>query len=86
MWGLPGPGAGSMAPALAGGVLTTGPPGKRWSLPLTLPSHFCCFPNFFSSTALFYLFFLVFMLVPLIFLKAFSHLETKKANGPFSVN
>ena len=28
MWDLPGPGPESMSPALAGGFLTTGPPGK----------------------------------------------------------
>ena len=28
MWDLPGPGLESMSPALAGGFLTTAPPGK----------------------------------------------------------
>ena len=28
MWDLPGPGLEPMSPALAGGFLTTGPPGK----------------------------------------------------------
>ena len=28
MWDLPGPGIESVSPALAGGFLTTGPPGK----------------------------------------------------------
>ena len=28
MWGLPGPGLEHMSPALAGGFLTTAPPGK----------------------------------------------------------
>ena len=31
MWNLPKPGIKSMSPALAGGVLTTGPPGKSYS-------------------------------------------------------
>ena len=34
MWGLPGPGLEPMSPALAGGFLTTMPPGK------SLPGHF----------------------------------------------
>ena len=31
MWNLPGPEIEPMSPALAGGFLTTGPPGKSWS-------------------------------------------------------
>ena len=31
MWGLPGPGLEPMSPALAGGFLTTAPPGKPLS-------------------------------------------------------
>ena len=30
MWDLPGPGLELMSPALAGGFLTTAPPGKPW--------------------------------------------------------
>ena len=30
MWNLPRPGIESMSPALAGGFLTTRPPGKSW--------------------------------------------------------
>ena len=30
MWDLPGPGLEPMSPALAGGFLTTAPPGKSW--------------------------------------------------------
>ena len=30
-WDLPGPGLEPMSPALAGGFLTTAPPGKSWS-------------------------------------------------------
>ena len=30
MWGLPGPGLEPISPALAGGLLTTAPPGKPW--------------------------------------------------------
>ena len=31
MWDLPGPGLEPVSPALAGGFLTTAPPGKPWS-------------------------------------------------------
>ena len=31
MWDLPGPGLKPVSPALAGGFLTTAPPGKPWS-------------------------------------------------------
>ena len=37
MWDLPGPGLKSVSPALAGGFLTTAPPGKSLSLHLDLP-------------------------------------------------
>ena len=30
MWDLPGPGIGPVSPALAGGFLTTAPPGKSY--------------------------------------------------------
>ena len=30
MWDVPGPGLEPVSPALAGGFLTTGPPGKSW--------------------------------------------------------
>ena len=36
MWGLPGPGLEPMCPALAGGFLTTVPPGKSWNLLLCM--------------------------------------------------
>ena len=32
MWDLPGPGIELVSPALAGGFLTTAPPGKSWDL------------------------------------------------------
>ena len=32
MWDLPGPGLEPVSPALAGGFLTTAPPGKSWCL------------------------------------------------------
>ena len=32
MWDLPGPGLEPVCPALAGGFLTTAPPGKPWVL------------------------------------------------------
>ena len=32
MWDLPGPGLEPVSPAMAGGFLTTAPPGKPWSL------------------------------------------------------
>ena len=32
MWKLPGPGIEPMSPVLAGGFLTTGPPGASWTL------------------------------------------------------
>ena len=35
MWDLPGPGLEPMSPALAGGFLTTVPPGKPWVQVLT---------------------------------------------------
>ena len=36
MWDLPGPGIESMTPALAGGFLTTEPPGKPYTYILNL--------------------------------------------------
>ena len=39
MWDLPGPGHDPVYPALAGGFPTTAPPGKPWTLSLTV-----CFP------------------------------------------
>ena len=36
MWDLPGPGLEPMSPALAGGFLTTAPPGKPWRSLLNL--------------------------------------------------
>ena len=35
MWDLPGPGLEPISPALAGGFLTTAPPGKPWSFHLS---------------------------------------------------
>ena len=32
MWDLPGPGLEPVSPALAGGLPTTAPPGKPWTL------------------------------------------------------
>ena len=32
MWDLPGPGLEPVSPALAGGFLTTAPPGKSWDV------------------------------------------------------
>ena len=40
MWDLPGPGLEPMSPALAGGFLTTVPPGKSKN-PLVLKTYFC---------------------------------------------
>ena len=44
MWDLPGPGLEPMSPALAGGVLTTAPPGKPGNdfLPLLISSSPHC--------------------------------------------
>ena len=36
MWDLPGPGLKPVSPALAGGFLTTAPPGKPWAQSLIL--------------------------------------------------
>ena len=41
MWNLPGPGIELMSPALAGGLLSTAPPGKSSALNSFLP-HFSC--------------------------------------------
>ena len=38
MWDLPRPGLKPVSPALAGGFLTTAPPGKPWSLRCTVKS------------------------------------------------
>ena len=42
MWNLPGPGTELMSPALAGGFLTTAPPGKSSALNSFLLHFFCC--------------------------------------------
>ena len=43
MWNLPGPGLEPVSPALAGGFLTTSPPGKSWQSSLLVFVHFMCF-------------------------------------------
>ena len=40
MWDLPGPGLKLVSPALAGGFLTTEPPGEPWYAVLNLPRCF----------------------------------------------
>ena len=40
MWDLPGPGIEPVSPALAGGFLTTGPPGKASICVVFGDSHF----------------------------------------------
>ena len=50
MWDLPGPGLEPVTPALAGGFLTTAPPGKPHRLPFSwyrvpLPAVNLCFPE-----------------------------------------
>ena len=42
MWNLPGPELEPVSPALAGGFLTTAPPGKSLHVGLK-PQHFMCF-------------------------------------------
>ena len=39
MWDLPGPGLEAMSPALAGGFLTTAPPGKSLDCKLLEEKH-----------------------------------------------
>ena len=43
MWGLPGPGLEPVSPALAGGFLTTAPPGKSWAVLSNFSFHFFLF-------------------------------------------
>ena len=40
MWDLPGPGLEPVSPALAGGFLTTAPPGKPWFVGLFVEIFF----------------------------------------------
>ena len=43
MWDLPGPGLEPVSPALAGGFLTTEPPGKSWTTNInSVVVSFCC--------------------------------------------
>ena len=44
MWDLPGPGLKPVSPALAGGFLTTAPPGKSWHSVLKV-QHVLAFNN-----------------------------------------
>ena len=59
MWDLPGPGIKPMSPALAGGFLTTGPPGKSQISKHTPLPDFCGailptkFSGFFVFNSLF---------------------------------
>ena len=45
MWDLPGPGLEPVSPALAGGFLTTAPPGKPLTKSFDLLTHFTHFSN-----------------------------------------
>ena len=47
MWDLPGPGLELMSPALAGGFLTTAPPGKSYSQFFEEPPY--CFPQWLNQ-------------------------------------
>ena len=45
MWDLPGPGIKPVSPALAGGFLTTAPPGKPFGLFLVRRGPYFTFPE-----------------------------------------
>ena len=66
MWDLPGPGLGPVSPALAGGFLTTAPPGKPGSWSIFKSGSFLCFHcvHIIKCTAV-RLFFLLFVLLKL---------------------
>ena len=49
MWNLPGPGLEPMSPALAGGFLTTAPPGKPYAYFLQLSTSLTPSVNVFSA-------------------------------------
>ena len=48
MWDLPGPGLEPVSPALAGGFLTTAPPGKSYIFTITSEFYTTAFMYFYD--------------------------------------
>ena len=66
MWDLPGPGLEPVSPALAGGFLTTAPPGKSFFLigvDLQCCVRFWCIAKWFSYTYMYIFFFIFFSIM-----------------------
>ena len=74
MWDLPGPGLEPVSPALAGGFLTTAPPGK----PLNLVWIYLTLAQILLTNLIFY-----FCNVNLLFLLIGSHCPSKMTLYPF---